>query len=170
MPGRTPPLNEGRSISSGDTAAPPEAGVPPHAALNEGRSISSGDTSRIISHLSLTNPPAQRRPEHKLRRHLRARARRQRGDRALNEGRSISSGDTRQVGHRRRHPPGALNEGRSISSGDTPRGTTRPPRGSCCAQRRPEHKLRRHVPATAPPSRASHPLNEGRSISSGDTR
>ena len=134
---------------------------------------------------------AQRRPEHKLRRHHRRHVRSRRSLQALNEGRSISSGDTlhgdaviahgflaqRRPEHKlRRHRPfwrwrtsprAALNEGRSISSGDTFGVATRG-NGAIVAQRRPEHKLRRHGSCswTTSPARA---LNEGRSISSGDT-
>ena len=110
---------------------------------------------------------AQRRPEHKLRRHRRRRARRIPRWAALNEGRSISSGDTADVVVEAPPFPRPLNEGRSISSGDTRRSS--PARGACSslnegrsissgdtvrrtvgwsaatsAQRRPEHKLRRH--------------------------
>ena len=62
------PLNEGRSINSGDTLT--GSGVAPNlAALNEGRSINSGDT-RGVRGTPLRHPAA------------------------LNEGRSINSGDT----------------------------------------------------------------------------
>ena len=74
---------------------------------------------------------------------------------SLNEGRSISSGDTR--GGSSMKPLGpcsdALNEGRSISSGDTGRsGSPRATRWRIArAQRRPEHKLRRHDLPCSPP-------------------
>ena len=100
---------------------------------------------------------AQRRPEHKLRRHAKdlpdTRPRRH-APAPLNEGRSISSGDTLLRALHRSEPGTALatslNEGRSISSGDTP---WRPPAArsntaSTFAQRRPEHKLRRHIAVT----------------------
>ena len=86
--------------------------------LNEGRSISSGDTVAGTAR-SATAAAAQRRPEHKLRRHL------------------LRRGDGQQI----RDP---LNEGRSISSGDTPEPLERERRPKS-AQRRPEHKLRRHT-------------------------
>ena len=63
----------------------------------------------------------------------------------LNEGRSISSGDTRDRRATGRWSGLSLNEGRSISSGDTPAGTMMVSPSTLTAQRRPEHKLRRHV-------------------------
>ena len=67
----TDALNEGRSISSGDTWKRPAAKstrrLPP---LNEGRSISSGDTTEALLDHYAGNQVAQRRPEHKLRRHM----------------------------------------------------------------------------------------------------
>ena len=118
-------LNEGRSISSGDTCGSARARTTP-TPLNEGRSISSGDTRTVVSD-AYVYTDAQRRPEHKLRRHARCWSTR------------------RQHKLRRaRRRCSTLNEGRSISSGDT---------GTCGpllaipphAQRRPEHKLRRHL-------------------------
>ena len=44
LPGGGTPLNEGRSISSGDTANAPAWTRSRIRSLNEGRSISSGDT------------------------------------------------------------------------------------------------------------------------------
>ena len=66
VPTRT--LNEGRSVSSGDTYCIPSL-VTRFSALNEGRSVSSGDTR----HSRLHRQPAPK---------------------PLNEGRSVSSGDT----------------------------------------------------------------------------
>ena len=138
---------------------------------------------------------AQRRPEHKPRRHpVLSRAISGRPD-TLNEGRSINPGDTRALHamtdlrarcaqrrpeHKpRRHehgrlrgrePRSALNEGRSINPGDTRAfgpGVDSPGRG---AQRRPEHKPRRHPgPRRRSPGSLPRPLNEGRSINPGDT-
>ena len=118
---------------------------------------------------------AQRRPEHKLRRHRTQLGPPERLDpAALNEGRSINSGDTSPADARSSACPcTTLNEGRSINSGDT--SARKPPTYDAsivsCAQRRPEHKLRRHPGSPAGlASRKSESLNEGRSINSGDTR
>ena len=99
----------------------------------------------MIEHGGLTDTRdcAQRRPDHKLRRHTTWRGGSCSRRRTLNEGRSISSGDTciPACWRAELYP---LNEGRSISSGDT----IRTIRGGVVVR-----------PA----------LNEGRSISSGDT-
>ena len=95
-----------------------------------------------MTRLSFT---AQRRPEHKLRRH--PRTRRQSGTSgrpALNEGRSINSGDTSQVDRRRaRRPERAQRRPEHKLRRHTRERVCRPAR-TLDAQRRPEHKLRRH--------------------------
>ena len=112
-----PSLNEGRSVSPGDTRDAPhgprqllerstKAGASAPAtpetlrerrrgqsALNEGRSVSPGDTSVMLS-APFATMSAQRRPERQPRRHRPVRTRRPRRIRALNEGRSVSPGDT----------------------------------------------------------------------------
>ena len=113
--------------------------------LNEGRSINSGDTSSANSSRPSSPITAQRRPEHKLRRHP------QKGVDAT--GRTCDS----------------LNEGRSINSGDTFTGEVIY-EGLPDAQRRPEHKLRRHLDLGSVWNQAHFAsLNERRSINSGDT-
>ena len=135
--------------------------------LNEGRSVSPGDThpsqhaalsSTVRSTKAGASAPAT--PGRALLEH--------RSKRTLNEGRSVSPGDTRREiwtfevdadaqrrpeRQPRRHPPGpcriptastALNEGRSVSPGDTI-GTTMPPPDGAVAQRRPERQPRRHA-------------------------
>ena len=116
-------LNEGRSISSGDTTSAAAAIAGRSTSLNEGRSISSGDTRSPTGACGACWS-------------------------ALNEGRSISSGDTcaSSLSVSWRY---TLNEGRSISSGDT---GWRSGVDACVpmiAQRRPEYKLRRHHQAAS---------------------
>ena len=55
-------LNEGRSVSSGDTPDRRVTAAPPGCALNEGRSVSSGDTAAAKATLG-GGWDAQRRPE-----------------------------------------------------------------------------------------------------------
>ena len=112
----SPPLNEGRDVSPGDTmhggrvphARPPRStkagtsapATPPgracsrhrHSALNEGRDVSPGDTPAL--------------------------GRRHADGMALNEGRDVSPGDTRN-NRTRAGSPCPLNEGRDVSPGDT---------------------------------------------------
>ena len=160
-------LNEGRSISSGDTGRSAGRWRRWCSALNEGRSISSGDTAwRLRLHRAWRL--AQRRPEHKLRRHVdlvvdnmsRADAQRRPEHKLRRHRKSSTNAQT---------TPPSLNEGRSISSGDTSPVESNPP-GFRSAQRRPEHKLRRHQHYCGTVQRHWRPLNEGRSISSGDTQ
>ena len=141
---------------------PPRAPWP----LNEGRSLNSGDTSTALSRSILTIG-AQRRPESELRRHSRCSTCSPIRSGALNEGRSLNSGDTCR-GRSRATAGAALNEGRSLNSGDTPgrrrcrrraawtlnegrslnSGDTTVQTGGFGeiepAQRRPESELRRH--------------------------
>ena len=67
------------------------------APLNEGRSLNSGDTThRSSGRRARDAQDAQRRPESELRRHIRERSRElEAAGTALNEGRSLNSGDTR---------------------------------------------------------------------------
>ena len=120
------------------------------SSLNEGRSISSGDTLKASKVFPSATISAQRRPEHKLRRHpAEQQAKKAPPAPPLNEGRSISSGDTPQRNSHLLCRRGPLNEGRSISSGDTTCADASAPFRSC-AQRRPEHKLRRHIVLPVP--------------------
>ena len=136
--------------------------------LNEGRSINSGDTIAHYPQADGSVNSAQRRPEYKLRRHQMARPMVCASSGPLNEGRSINSGDTRPPTRPAAPTRRSLNEGRSINSGDTtppasPCGHLRPLNegrsinsgdtgvtmpmaaiGERRAQRRPEYKLRRH--------------------------
>ncbi len=145
------PLNEGRSMNSGDTASRSWGSLTPPRSLNEGRSMNSGDTDGV-SCTSATISRAQRRPEHELRRHPAPRTWTRASPAPLNEGRSMNSGDTRSSTPRLIHGPRTLNEGRSMNSGDTRRNFLVASR-LVAAQRRPEHELRRH-PAEFPCSLA----------------
>ena len=104
---------------------------------------------------------AQRRPERQLRRHPRPCLDDRRVYEALNEGRSINSGDTSSNagGYCTPHM-------RSTKAGASTPATRKCVR-ALCAQRRPEHQLRRHATRTSSASPST--LNEGRSINSGDT-
>ena len=62
------PLNEGRSLNSGDTSGNDMISLTPCAPLNEGRSLNSGDTTNK-GKTGGQGGNAQRRPESELRRH-----------------------------------------------------------------------------------------------------
>lgn len=112
------PLNEGRSVSSGDTAAW-------YQCITAILMLAQPKTGIHLRHIATTaelgggtRSTAQRRPKHKL------------GDcrnscayhnsfPSFNEGRSINSGDTYHRLLDDGSGPAALNEDRSISSGDT---------------------------------------------------
>ena len=173
--------------------------------LNEGRSVSPGDTRHGGPRRSSSRTAAQRRPERQPRRHVFDHDARE----AIPEGRSTKAGAsapaTPEPRARRSTKAGAsapatriehdvdlasdaLNEGRSVSPGDTPFPLRYGP-APFIAQRRPERQPRRHERANPTglwwtaqrrPERQprrhtlSHPilhvpLNEGRSVSPGDT-
>ena len=123
--------------------------------------------SRSASSAAVMVSNAQRRPEHKPRRHSGHVCGYARRSPSLNEGRSINPGDTWR--RWRRLWMVSLNEGRSINPGDTGQ-VFLIPSGMIRAQRRPEHKPRRHQRLLRGSVPYPHALNEGRSINPGDTR
>ena len=188
---RRRPLNEGRSLNSGDTSLPGRGLTLVGAAQRR-------PESELRRHapgypLAIEDSDAQRRPESELRRHtpsapgtIRPRSS------PLNEGRSLNSGDTinhwrmvcvrsgaqrRPESELRRHVIQTELDGSDLRAQRRPeselrrhsqRGFTATARvGS--AQRRPESELRRHHRTPGDSRRASPSLNEGRSLNSGDT-
>ena len=138
--------NEGRSASSGDTAARQVHHRPIPMLAQQKPEYDSGDTRSPIHRRRRRAPALKRRPEHKPRRHMTV----------LAQPRHTNVAQRRPEHKPRRHTivRGAarglcrpLNEGRSTNPGDTWPTSKRPASASHCAQRRPEYKPRRHAKA-----------------------